>query len=146
MISIRNSVIDDASVLAEISKASMTSAWSQKDFLDAMASDLAVCLTATDGDDIAGYMVMYHAADEGEIPSVAVHSDYRRRGIGHALMTELFAHARTLGLSRIFLEVRASNEAAIELYKKHGFLCVGERKNFYSDPIEDALIYTTILQ
>ena len=146
MISIRNSVIDDASVLAEISKASMTSAWSQKDFLDAMASDLAVCLTATDGDDIAGYMVMYHAADEGEIPSVAVHGDFRRRGIGHALMNDLFDRARSLGLTRIFLEVRRSNTPAIAYYESHGFLCAGERRNFYNDPVEDALIYTTLIQ
>ena len=146
MVAIRQSEPEDAAVLAEISGASMTSAWSEKDFSDAMASDLAVCLTATVDDEIAGYMVMYHAADEGEIPSVAVHSDYRRRGIGHALMKELFAHARTLGLTRIFLEVRTSNEAAIALYKSHGFLCAGERKNFYNNPVEDALIYTTILQ
>ncbi len=146
MIHIRTSVTDDASILAEISKASMTSAWREKDFSDAMASDLAVCLTALADDEIAGYVVMYHAADEGEIPSVAVHEDHRRSGIGHALLTDLFARARTLGLTRIFLEVRASNAPAIALYEKHGFLCAGERKRFYTDPVEDALIYTTILQ
>ncbi len=136
----------DAEVLDRISGASMTSAWHAQDFLDAMKSDLAVCLTAIVEDEIAGYVVMYHAADEGEIPSVAVHDGYRRRGVGHALMEELFAHARTLGLTRIFLEVRRSNAPAIALYESHGFMLAGERRRFYDNPVEDALIYTTLIQ
>ncbi len=136
---------DDAAALAEISGASMTSAWSAKDFSDAMESSLAVCLTALVDDEIAGYVVMYHAADEGEIPSVAVSSSHRKKGVGHALMTELFTRARTLALTRLFLEVRRSNTAAIALYESHGFLVAGTRKNFYTDPVEDALIYTTII-
>ncbi len=142
---VRSAIPGDAQILAEISKASMTSAWREQDFLDAMESDLAVCLTAVVDNGIAGYVVMYHAADEGEIPSVAVHSDFRRRGIGHALLEELFTHARTLGLTRIFLEVRRSNVAAIGLYESQGFILAGERKKFYDNPVEDALIYTTII-
>ncbi len=142
---IRLSLPEDAAVLSEISLASMNSAWSMQDFLDAINGTQSVVLSAIVEDEIAGYMVMYHAADEGEIPSVAVKHSLRRTGVGHALMNELFSRARSLGLTRIFLEVRRSNAAAIALYESHGFLCAGERKRFYTDPVEDALIYTTVI-
>lgn len=142
---IRDAVVEDASVLAAISGASMTSVWHEGDFISAMESDLALCIVAALEDEIAGYVVMYHAADEGEIPSVAVRADHRRLGIGSALLAELFSRAAGLHISRIFLEVRKSNEPAIALYEKHGFLCAGSRPRFYSDPVEDALIYTTVV-
>ncbi len=142
---IRFALPEDASALSEISVASMNSAWSAQDFLDAINGTQSIVLSAIVEDEIAGYMVMYHAADEGEIPSVAVKDTHRRSGVGHALMNELFTHAKELGLTRIFLEVRRSNTPAIAYYESHGFLCAGERKRFYSDPVEDALIYTTII-
>ena len=144
-VTVRLSAPGDAKLLSGISCASMTSAWSEMDFLDAMSGDHSVCLTAVADGTVAGYMVMYHAADEGEIPSVAVHESFRRRGVAHTMMTELFTRARALGLTRLFLEVRKSNMPAIAYYESFGFLCAGERKNFYSDPVEDALIYTTVI-
>ena len=142
---IRPSEASDAEVLSAISHASMTSAWKTDDFLSAIESDLAVVLTALADDEIAGYVVMYHAADEGEIPSVAVSLSHRRLGIGHALMTELFSQAADKKLTRIFLEVRKSNAPAIALYESFGFMCAGSRPNFYDNPREDALIYTTVI-
>ena len=142
---VRYSTVEDAQVLSDISQASMTSYWSRQDFLEAISGEHSLCLTALLDDDIAGYMVMYHAADEGEIPSVAVSSDHRRRGVARALMTTLFDEAKRLGITRIFLEVRRSNAAAIGLYESFGFLCAGERRRFYSDPVEDALIYTALV-
>ena len=142
---VRYSTAEDAGVLSDISQASMTSYWSRQDFLEAISGEHSLCLTALLDDDIAGYMVMYHAADEGEIPSVAVSLDHRRRGVARALMTTLFDEAKKLGLTRIFLEVRRSNAPAIGLYESFGFLCAGERRRFYSDPVEDALIYTAVV-
>ena len=144
-VTVRLSIADDAKPLSDISHASMTSAWSERDFLDAISGDHSVCLTAVADGIVAGYMVMYHAADEGEIPSVAVRETHRRSGVAKTMMTELFARARALGLTRIFLEVRKSNLPAIAYYESFGFLRAGERKSFYSAPVEDALIYTTVI-
>jgi ribosomal-protein-alanine N-acetyltransferase len=87
---------------------------------------------------VAGYVGMYLAGGEGEITNVAVAADFRRRGIGRALISELVARAGKRGVSRIVLEVRVSNHPAIALYEQMGFCRVGTRKGFYDFPKEDA--------
>ena len=72
--------------------------------------------------------------------NVAVHPDYRRRGIGERLITELISQLKGMGNECLTLEVRASNHGAIALYEKLGFTEVGRRKNYYRNPREDALI------
>ncbi len=145
-IRVSESLISEAKELSAISAASMTSAWSHSDFCDAIEGAHALCLSAYHKDALAGYVIMYHAADEGEIPSVAVKESVRRQGIGHALMEELFLRAKEKGISRLFLEVRERNKPAISYYESHGFLCAGRRPGFYSDPVEDALIYATMIR
>ena len=80
--------------------------------------------------------------DEGYIFNVAVSEDYRRRGVGYALVRELVTCGMKNSLCFITLEVRESNSAAIALYSKFGFIRVGERKNYYSDPSENAVLMT----
>ena len=80
--------------------------------------------------------------DEGYIANVAVDPKYRKAGVGTLLVRRIFSLAREKGLSFVTLEVRASNENAISLYEKCGFKTEGRRKNFYSDPKEDAIIMT----
>ena len=78
--------------------------------------------------------------DEWEITNVAVDPDFRRQGMGEALMRALADKAAQAGVARISLEVRVSNGAAIGLYRKLGFVDCGVRKNFYSAPREDGVI------
>ena len=80
--------------------------------------------------------------DEGYITNIAVHPDFRRRGVATELTNAVTEKAKELKLSFLSLEVRESNAAAISLYEKFGFLNVGRRKNFYSEPTEDAVIMT----
>jgi ribosomal-protein-alanine N-acetyltransferase len=89
---------------------------------------------------LLGFVILKRAADEGELLRIAVDSSARRCGAADSLMSAAFDHAKENAVKSIFLEVRKSNEAAIGLYKKHGFKQVRYRKDYYSDPIEDALI------
>ena len=78
-------------------------------------------------------------ADEFELLDLATDPGQRRRGVASSLITELIHTARARAGSAVFLEVRSSNQAARSLYEKHGFRVVHERKNYYRDPVENAL-------
>ncbi len=96
-------------------------------------------------DQIAGYIVARLAANELHINNVAVRPEYRQRGIGSALLTRILDQGR-LAATAAFLEVRAGNSLAQALYKKCGFRSVGRRRNYYSAPLEDALIMSAQLK
>ncbi len=96
--------------------------------------------------DESGMMLGYASADvvldEAYIVNVCVHPEHRRQGIGAAVMKYLCDLCRQKDFSFVTLEVRKSNIAAIQMYNKLGFECVGFRKNFYTHPNEDADIMT----
>jgi len=87
-----------------------------------------------------GFVILRRAGDEGELFQIAVDNAARRQGAADILMGAALDYASEKSLSSVFLEVRKSNEAAIGLYKKHGFEPVRRRKDYYSDPVEDAVI------
>ena len=89
---------------------------------------------------VAAYGGMLITVDEGQITNIAVHPDHRRKGYGAAITRALLRHAKDAKLESVSLEVRVSNTAAIELYKKAGFAEAGRRKGFYAKPTEDALV------
>jgi ribosomal-protein-alanine N-acetyltransferase len=79
-------------------------------------------------------------APEAEIYRVAVRSDKRRRGIGYRLLDYAIKSERGHGLESVFLEVRESNVPARNLYRSYGFVEIGERKRYYHDPVESAIV------
>ena len=85
---------------------------------------------------------MQNALGDGYITNVAVTKTARKSGVATCLLEALFEYAKTHKLNFISLEVRGSNNPAISLYNKLGFENVGTRKNFYTDPREDAIIMT----
>lgn len=87
------------------------------------------------------FLVAQRVDADWELENMAVAYSVRRRGIGTLLLRELIAQAVTEGVSKIFLEVRASNQSARALYQKTGFEEIGLRKSYYSDPNEDAILY-----
>ncbi|SHM83829.1 ribosomal protein S18-alanine N-acetyltransferase [Ruminococcus flavefaciens] len=111
--------------------------WSAESFREEAQRDGSIILAAYDGEKLAGLLTGFTAADTGEILSVAVSPEYRRKGIARMLMNEFFA-ALPKEAENIALEVRCSNTAAIALYESFGFVKAGVRKRFYRDPIEDA--------
>lgn len=113
--------------------------WSER-ALELLLTDTAVGYVCLDAGRVVAYGGMLIAADEGQITNVAVHPDYRRRGLGRELMAAIAADARARGFLQIALEVRASNHAAILLYERDGYVIAGKRPNFYREPREDALV------
>lgn len=95
---------------------------------------------------VAGYVGMMFVLDEGYISNVAVDRSLRRRGIGDALIAEMNSRAQKRGLAFVTLEVRESNAPAIALYAKHGYVRVGERKNYYDFPRENAILMTKFFE
>lgn len=95
------------------------------------------------GEAIAGFAGLWLMVDEAHVVTVAVLPDERRHGYGRALVHGLLHVALRHEMSSATLEVRASNEAARALYRGYGFYEVGERKRYYSDNREDAIIMTT---
>ena len=91
--------------------------------------------------EVVGFLVARHLAAEWELENIVVAPTARRSRLGTRLLEAVFATAReTKGVS-VFLEVRESNVAARTLYEKSGFEQAGHRKHYYSDPIEDAVLY-----
>jgi ribosomal-protein-alanine N-acetyltransferase len=94
---------------------------------------------------VAGFLIGRSIADEFEIQNMAVAADHRRRGVGSKLLGSALEFSRIAGIARVYLEVRASNARAIELYKRHGFTECGRRTRYYRDPVEDAILLSLSL-
>jgi len=95
--------------------------------------------------DLFAFLVAHRLDAEWELENMAVAVSVRGRGIGILLLRELIGQARFQGGSKIFLEVRASNQNARGLYEKVGFEEAGLRKSYYSDPAEDAVLYQLVV-
>jgi ribosomal-protein-alanine N-acetyltransferase len=94
---------------------------------------------------IVGYIVARESAGELHINNVAVRDQYRRRGIGSALLERILEAAKGLRVKVAFLEVRSSNHPAQAMYKRHGFKAIARRADYYSDPREDAVVMSLVL-
>ena len=94
---------------------------------------------------IAGYIVARETAGELHINNVAVRAEYRRHGIGAALLNHVLDEARRRKANAAFLEVRSANHAAQALYEKCGFRAIARRADYYSEPREDAVVMSLVL-
>lgn len=102
-----------------------------------------VCVIVAEGEDgaVLGYGEIRVVLDEGCLEKIAVNPAYRRQGVAQAIL-EVFLRFGRAKLAFLTLEVRASNQPAIQLYLKQGFEQVGRRKDYYTDPREDAILMT----
>lgn len=99
------------------------------------------CVMLKRGEDkVVGYIIYWKVGDEVQVNNIAVHPDYRRRGLGEALLRHVIKRAKDQGVNFISLEVRRSNLAAQSLYRKLGFEPLGVRRFYYSNPVEDAIV------
>ena len=126
--------------VAELEKLCFADPWSEKSIASELGNIWALWIVAMEDDRVVGYIGSQSCGDETDVMNVAVHPDYRRRGIAESLIGILVTELKNRGSRALMLEVRVSNEAAIALYEKLGFYQVGCRKNYYRNPKEDALI------
>ena len=98
---------------------------------------------ALEGELVVGFAGLWLMVDEGHITTFAVHPDWRRQGVGARMLLRLVDVASELGAARLTLEVRVSNHAAQDLYRRFGFAIVGTRTRYYTDDGEDAFVMST---
>lgn len=128
--------------VAEIEKECFSHPWSIKSLESELANENSHFYVAYENGVIAGYIGMNIVIDEGYIYNVAVSEKFRKKGIGSSLVNHLVTYGKKNNLCFLTLEVRASNLNAQSLYSKFGFIKVGERKNYYSEPAENAILMT----
>lgn len=116
--------------------------WSRQSIEAELDNENSLFYVAVEDGQVVGYIGMSFVLDEGYFYNVAVKADCRKNGVGSALIQTLVTHCRKNNFAFLTLEVRESNAPARSLYEKFGFIKVGERKNYYSDPTENAVLMT----
>jgi len=129
---------DVAAVLAILHESPEASLWTEAS-LKEVASKEGAWVAALD-ERVVGFLAGRAASDEFEILNLAVAPSYRQRGAGTGLVNAALAWFHTAGATTAFLEVRASNSAAIAFYKRLGFKFSGRRPKYYQFPEEDAVL------
>jgi ribosomal-protein-alanine N-acetyltransferase len=123
-----------------IERKSFSKPWTRAMFLAELSGNpCARFFVAVAGAELVGYIGCWVVADEMQIVNLAVRKDAWRRGVASRLLRYAFECAGT-DLLRAYLEVRRSNQAAIEMYERFGFRRAGVRRGYYDDPKEDALL------
>jgi ribosomal-protein-alanine N-acetyltransferase len=137
---------DDVESVLSIESRVFTTPWQADTFLNLIrrpGSELWVMEHPVAG--ILAYAVLWCVLDQAELANIAVRSEYRGQGYASRLLERVLQVARNREVGTIYLEVRASNTQASELYERFGFLQVGVRKNYYGKPREDALVMRLVL-
>ena len=132
--------LEDINGLYEVSSLSLKETWSLDAIEKELSNKFARYIVCKAGDKVIGFIGAWLIASEGQITNIAVHPDYRQKGIGRKLLKSLIYSLKEEDCNAITLEVRESNIIAKNLYKSLGFLSEGIRKNFYEDNKEDANI------
>jgi ribosomal-protein-alanine N-acetyltransferase len=133
---------EDLDGVLAVEEESFTNPWTREMYAWEL-QNRAVChifVVRTPEDRVAGFCAFWLVVDEIHINNVAIRPTLRGQGMGSHLMHRVFDEARRLGARRATLEVRRSNEGARRLYERLGFYVAGKRPNYYTNPVEDALI------
>ena len=137
---IRKMNLGDVSAIAELEKLCFSDPWSENSIASEVDNPLPYWLVAEMDGIVVGYVGSQTVLDASDMMNLAVSPNYRREGIGQALVNALVAHLQQNKVIALLLEVRVSNAPAIALYESLGFEQVGRRPKYYHNPREDALI------
>ena len=143
---IREMTESDIQEIAELEKECFSEPWSEDSLKDELTNETARFYVLRDNEKLLGYIGANNICGEVYITNVAVSGACRGKGYGKKLVNHLLKQSELEKALFVTLEVRESNENAISLYEKCGFKKIGERKNFYSKPTENALIYTYYIE
>lgn len=139
---LREMLVEDLDQVMEIENRLFSPPWTKEGFFTYLTRKDAMFLVVEEKGRILAYCGLLMVLDGGDITNVAVCPERQREGIGHFLMESLIRLAEEQGITAIHLEVRVGNHTAIRLYERMGFTRDGIRRNYYTDPAEDALLMT----
>lgn len=142
---VRRATIEDAKEIFSIEMECFSVPWSLDSIeTELLNEDKKLYYVIEDANGVVGYAGAWLVYDEGQITNIAIRPSARRQGFGAKLTSALIEECFKRGMHEIFLEVRISNLSALSLYRKLGFTVKGMRKNYYSEPKEDAYIMSLI--
>ncbi len=140
MIRYRQMTPEDVPVISKLEEEAFSMPWSPEDFRQMIEKEDARYYVAEEDGELLGGCGVLLIVGEGNITNVVIKPEARNRGIGTGLLQYLIEEGYREGLNAFTLEVRVSNQAAIHVYEKVGFVSEGVRPHFYEKPTEDALI------
>jgi ribosomal-protein-alanine N-acetyltransferase len=146
-IHIRRMNVEDVPDVFALDLASFTLPWSERSFqYEVTGNENARCWVAensqSEGGQVAAMLIIWLILDEAHIATLAVLPEFRRKGIASWLLRSALNEAYNEGARQSYLEVRAGNQVALQMYEKLGFKVVGSRPHYYHDNNEDALLMT----
>ena len=146
---LRPMVMDDIDQVFALECSVFPHPWSRANFVDSLASgyDAWVLREAGEGA-LAGYFLVMYAVDEAHLLDVAVCGARHGGGLGRMLLDRIAARARSMGMASILLEVRPTNERALQVYERYGYVRIGRRKGYYpahEGQREDAIVMRFVL-
>lgn len=130
-------------MVASLEKKIFSDAWSEKGLSDTWRQPGTVIFGVWNEKIFAGYVILYYVLDEAQIMRIAVEESSRRKGAASLLFSKVKEFCGGKNIRNIFLEVRESNIPAIQFYRKYGFRTDGIRKNFYTNPAENAILMSS---
>lgn len=142
---VRRATIEDAKEIFAIEMECFSVPWSLDSIeTELLNEDKKLYYVVEDANGVVGYAGAWLVYDEGQITNIAIRPSARRQDFGAKLTSALIEECFKRGMHEIFLEVRISNLSALSLYRQLGFTVKGMRKNYYSEPKEDAYIMSLI--
>lgn len=130
----------DLEPILRIEQRAMANPWSEAQLAAEQTAGNGIAWAAESGNALCGYAFFRTCAPECELLHLVVAPERRRQGVGADVLQQALAYFAGTNFAACFLEVRASNQAARQLYAKFGFVQVGQRKKYYNQPVEDALL------
>lgn len=138
--------LGDLDKVLMIEQASYGTPWSRNMFVEEISNPMGRALVFELNSRVVGYLCSWEILDECHVLNIAVHPEYRRQGVGSAMLKTLETSCQAKGIARILLDVGRRNKPARHLYKKMGFKVVGFRKNYYTELGDDALLMDKLLE
>lgn len=140
--------IDDLTEVMAIENDVYPHPWTRGNFLDSLQSDYEIWTVRDPSGSLAGYLLLMISVDEAHLLNIAVRRDLHGAGVGRLLLDLAVKLSRDKGMQSILLEVRPSNDRAVEVYERYGFAGIGVRRGYYpaaQGSREDAIVMRLML-
>ena len=133
-------LLSDVEAIRSLESDIFSDAWSENNIKDSIESKFDYCVVIEEDYRVLAYIIFRVNMDEAELFRIATDKNSRNVGFAHELMDFMISNLRDMKVKKVFLEVRCQNKDAIRLYEEYGFKKLGIRKEYYHDPIDDALL------